>query len=118
MDLQGRRELTFFIFFFFYFCLKGYVGGVLDFLFTSATLAAVEYRSEQMFQIESGVEMPMGRTKYPFADMRPGDSIRFGDEKRANSARVSAMRFSRTHAAAWRFQLRRVENGWRLWRVV
>ena len=94
------------------------MGGVLDFLFTSATLAAVEYRSEQMFQIESGVEMPMGRTKYPFADMRPGDSIRFGDEKRANSARVSAMRFSRTHAAAWRFQLRRVENGWRLWRVV
>jgi hypothetical protein len=81
------------------------------------TLASVFYRSVKMFQIESGVEMPVGRTKYPFADMHPGDSIRFGDEKLANSARVSAMRFVRAHAPDWTFQLRRVENGWRLWRV-
>ena len=81
------------------------------------TLFAIAYRSVKMFQIESGVEMPVGRTKYPFADMHPGDSIRFGDEKLANSARVSAMRFVRAHAPDWTFQLRRVENGWRLWRV-
>jgi hypothetical protein len=81
------------------------------------TLGAVAYRSVKMFQIESGVEMPVGRTKYPFADMHPGDSIRFGNEKLANSARVSAMRFVRAHAPDWSFQLRRVENGWRLWRV-
>ena len=81
------------------------------------TLGSMVYRSEQMFQIESGVEMPMGRTKYPFGDMLPGDSIRFVDEKQANSARVSALRFVRSHAPDWSFQLRRVEGGWRLWRI-
>jgi hypothetical protein len=70
-----------------------------------------------MFQIESGIEMPMGRTKYPFSDMQPGDSIRFTDGKQANSARVSALRFVRSHAPDWGFQLRRMDNGWRLWRT-
>ena len=70
-----------------------------------------------MFQIESGIDMPMGRTKYPFGDMQPGDSIRFLDSKRANSARVSALRFVRGHAPEWSFQLRRVDDGWRLWRI-
>lgn len=70
-----------------------------------------------MFQIDSGVEMPKGRTKYPFSDMLPGDSILFTKSKPANSARVSALRFVRSHANDWQFQLRRVENGWRLWRI-
>ncbi len=81
------------------------------------TLGSMGYRSEQMFQIESGIDMPMGRTKYPFGDMQPGDSIRFLDAKRANSARVSALRFVRGHAPDWSFQLRRVDDGWRLWRI-
>jgi len=70
-----------------------------------------------MFQIDSGVEMPMGRTKYPFSDMLLGDSILFTKFKQANSARVAALRFVRAHAPERRFQLRRVENGWRLWRM-
>jgi len=77
----------------------------------------MDYRSEQMFQIESGVEMPVGRTKYPFGDMLPGDSIRFVDSRQANSSRVAALRFVRTHAPEWTFKLRRVEGGWRLWRL-
>jgi hypothetical protein len=70
-----------------------------------------------MFQIDSGVEMPLSRTKYPFREMLPGDSILFTKFKQANSARVSALRFVRSHASDWHFQLRRVENGWRLWRI-
>lgn len=70
-----------------------------------------------MFQIDTGIAMPTGRTKYPFGDMQAGDSILFKDEKQANSARVSALRFVRTHAPEWQFQLRKVDNGWRLWRV-
>lgn len=70
-----------------------------------------------MFQIDTGVEMPTGRTKYPFGDMQVGDSILFGKENQANSARVSAVRYVRSHAPGWRFQLRKVEKGWRLWRV-
>lgn len=61
--------------------------------------------------------MPEGRTKYPLRDMLPGDSILFKDRNQANSARVSAMRFVRTQKPGWKFQLRRVENGWRLWRI-
>lgn len=70
-----------------------------------------------MFQIDTGVAMPTGRTKYPFGDMLVGDSIRFAKENQANSARVSALRYVRTHAPGWQFQLRKVEDGWRLWRV-
>lgn len=72
-----------------------------------------------MFQIESGVDMPTRRTVYPFGDMLPGDSIRFATAKQANSARVSALRFVKTHEPAWQFALRKVpdEKCWRLWRV-
>lgn len=70
-----------------------------------------------MFQIDTGVEMPRGRTKYPFGEMLPGDSILFTKEKQANSARVSALRFVRAHEPQWQFQLRKVEKGWRLWRI-
>lgn len=70
-----------------------------------------------MFQIDVDIEMPRGRSKYPFDDMRVGDSILFVEVKQANSGRVSAMRFVRAHAREWAFQMRRVDNGWRLWRI-
>lgn len=70
-----------------------------------------------MIRIESGVAMPQRRAKYPFGDMLPGDSILFVDRKQGNSARVAALRFVRVHQPRWRFQLRRVDNGWRLWRI-
>ncbi len=73
-----------------------------------------------MLQIEPNVPVPHTRTKYPFADMLPGDSIFFSDYKKANAARVSTRRFMRLEQPHWKFLLRRVreENGWRLWRVV
>ena len=70
-----------------------------------------------MLQIESGIEYPENRVKYPFADMQPGDSILFKEASQGNSARVSALRFVRMHQPDWKFRMRRVENGWRLWRV-
>lgn len=70
-----------------------------------------------MMQIDSGVAMPIGRTKYPFREMDVGDSILFKDHNKANSARVSALRFVRMHEPAWEFRVRKVEGGWRLWRV-
>lgn len=68
-------------------------------------------------QIDVGVPLPRGRTKYPFLEMEPGDSILFREARQGNSARVSALRFVRVHQPTWEFQLRRVEEGWRLWRV-
>ena len=71
-----------------------------------------------MYKIESNVEMPDSRTKYPFDDMEKGDSILFKDRKGADSARVAAVRFAQAHRPDWKFSLRKVANGWRLWRVV
>lgn len=70
-----------------------------------------------MLQIETGIELPSDRMKYPFRDMGVGDSILFKDRAQSNSARVSALRFVRTHQTFWRFKLRRVPDGWRLWRT-
>lgn len=61
--------------------------------------------------------MPEDRTKYPFRDMESGDSILFKDKKQADSARVAALRFVRVHRPDWHFSLRKVEDGWRLWRT-
>lgn len=69
-----------------------------------------------MLQIEHGLEMPETRTKYPFLDMEPGDSILFRSKNQAESARVASIRFAKVHKPDWVFSLRKVENGWRLWR--
>ena len=70
-----------------------------------------------MLQIERGIEPPSSRSQYPFADMGPGDSILFKERARANSARVSAIRFAKLHHPDWVFSLRKVDEGWRLWRM-
>jgi len=69
-----------------------------------------------LLQIEHGLEMPETRTKYPFLDMGPGDSILFKSKNQAESARVASIRFAKVHKPDWVFSLRKVENGWRLWR--
>ncbi len=69
-----------------------------------------------MLQIEQGIVIPSARTKYPFLDMEPGDSILFTSKAQADSARVASIRFVKIHRPDWSFVLRRVENGWRLWR--
>jgi len=70
-----------------------------------------------MYKIESNIEIPESRTKYPFDDMEVGDSILFPKRKAADSARVAAVRFAQAHRPGWKFSLRTVEDGWRLWRV-
>lgn len=70
-----------------------------------------------MLEIDRGIDIPPSRTRYPFSEMEPGDSILFPTEKKAISARVAAVRYAERHNPAWRFTLRRVEGGWRLWRA-
>lgn len=69
-----------------------------------------------MLQIEPGIEIPETRTKYPFIEMEPGDSILFKSKGQAESARVASIRFVKVHKPDWSFSLRKVDNGWRLWR--
>ena len=68
-------------------------------------------------QLEQNVVFP-SRGAYPFEDMDPGDSFFLPDKDKANAARVASIRFRRKHQPNWNFKMRKVDGGWRLWRVV
>lgn len=68
-------------------------------------------------QIDPDVPMPKSKTRYPFKEMEVGDSIFFAELSRATSARVSAAQFTQKHEPTWKFTLKRVDGGWRLWRA-
>lgn len=70
-----------------------------------------------MYKVDNGIEYPIIRTKYPFHDMGVGDSILFAERPDADRARVSGMRWIKAHNLDWKFSLRTVDNGWRLWRI-
>jgi len=65
---------------------------------------------------QSGVEMPPLR-RYPFNRMDVGDSILIDDFRLAQSARVSAINYIKRHDLSWKFSIRKMENGWRIFRV-
>ena len=71
-------------------------------------------------QIDKGIPFHARtpRSKYPFADMEPGDSILFQERPKAESARISSRRFMALNQPTWVFEMRRVEDGWRLWRTM
>jgi len=71
-----------------------------------------------MYKVDRGIEYPDSRTRYPFNDMEVGDSILFTERAPADSARVAALRFARIQTPPWRFSLRTVSNGFRLWRTL
>lgn len=81
------------------------------------TLLIVFLRELTMVHIDQGIALPTNRSKYPFGEMEAGDSILFGVRKQAESCRVAALRFTRVHQPKWVFTLRKVDNGWRLWRI-
>ncbi len=80
-------------------------------------IRAVGLGSYTMYLIDQNVEIPASRTRYPFPDMEPGDSIFFPTERQAISARVAAVRYAAKYKSDWKFTLRRVDDGWRLWRL-
>lgn len=72
-----------------------------------------------MFTIEKPKpDMPLlERPRYPFKDMKVGDSFFLDDFRVAESARVSAINFVKRHELSWRFSLRKMDKGWRVYRV-
>ena len=65
---------------------------------------------------ETGFEMPPVR-RYPFNEMGVGDSILIDDFRLAQSARVSAINFIKRHDLGWKFGIRKMDNGWRIFRI-
>jgi len=71
-----------------------------------------------MLQIDSHVALPYWhkREKYPFYDMRIGDSFLLTDHRLVKNARSAAWMFSRRHKGV-KFSCRKFEGGWRIWRI-
>lgn len=63
------------------------------------------------------VDSPLSqKTRYPFSRMEVGDSILIDEFRVAQSARVSAINFIKRHDLAWKFGIRKMGNGWRIFR--
>ena len=62
---------------------------------------------------EPGLQIPQIR-RYPFNQMDVGDSILIDDFRLAQSARVSAINFIKRHDLCWKFGIRKMDNGWRI----
>ncbi len=76
--------------------------------------------SSGMLTIDSHVPMPKThqREKYPFYDMRIGDSFLITNPDKVKNARSAAWMFSQRHDGV-RFSIRwrEADKGWRVWRV-
>jgi hypothetical protein len=70
-----------------------------------------------MLRVDSDVPLPAetARERYPFPVMRVGDSFLLPDAGTAKNARSAAWMYSKRHGV--KFSCRRLENGWRIWRV-
>ena len=58
------------------------------------------------------------RVRYPFSEMDVGDSFIIFDYKKAESARVAALLFTKRRMPNWRFSMRKTTEGWRLFRLI
>jgi hypothetical protein len=62
------------------------------------------------------VEYPE-RVRYRFESLAVGDSMFLGDFRKAESARVAAIQFARRRNLGWKFSLRKMDGGWRVFRI-
>ena len=73
-----------------------------------------------LFKIEQNVAIPRGgrpgSLKYPFAEMKPGDSFLLNGAPHA-SVGVSAARFAAQQSPPWPFSVLKTPDGFRCWRV-
>lgn len=70
-------------------------------------------------KLDKNIPVPGGvdyRERYPFPDMRVGDSFMVLDASWIKNLRSAAYMYSRRHPGT-RFTCRRFGEGWRLWRV-
>jgi len=57
------------------------------------------------------------RASYPFMQMDVGDSFLLTEYKKAESARIAALLFSKRKSLQWKFSVRKVSEGWRIFRI-
>jgi hypothetical protein len=69
-----------------------------------------------LLKSEEKVSCP-DRIRYAFDEMSVGDNLHILDHKKAESARISAIQFSKRNQLGWRFSIRKMDGGWRLFRI-
>jgi len=62
-------------------------------------------------------EIAGDRLQYPFSAMEIGDSLHINDFRKAESARVSAIQYTKRHRLDWKFSMRKFRDGWRIFRI-
>ena len=74
-----------------------------------------------MAEIEEGIHMPPGLATgaklYHFEKMKVGDSMFFETFREVNSAQTSAYDWGLRHNKGFKVSRRKVEGGYRLWRI-
>ena len=73
-----------------------------------------------MIQIDKATHLfsAKERMSYPFVQMEVGDSFLLTEYKKAESARIAALLFARRKSLEWKFSMRKVNEGWRVIRIV
>lgn len=70
------------------------------------------------FQIQTSDQQSIPhRNRYPLEEMRVGDCLFIEDYKVAQSARVAAIQFVKRRNLDWRFSIRKMRDGWRIFRI-
>jgi hypothetical protein len=67
------------------------------------------------FKIERNIPIP-ARRKYPFSEMKPGDSFLLHNARRS-TVNARAVGFAKRKNPPWRFSIRNTPKGCRCWRV-
>lgn len=72
-----------------------------------------------MLEIESGVPLAKfpAKKKYPFSKMEVGDSFFFEELPEVESAQNAGKGYAFRHNPDFRMTRRKVEGGYRLWRI-
>jgi len=69
-------------------------------------------------QIDKGEQLPLqNKLRYPFADMDVGDSLFFEELSQVESAANAAYAYEKKKKNGFKVTRRKLENGYRLWRI-
>lgn len=69
-----------------------------------------------MYTIEKNI--PLVNTKYPFAEMVPGDSVHIeGNARRISTVRMAIRTYIKKANSPYKFATRKTETGLRIWCV-
>ena len=66
------------------------------------------------YKIESGIPLPGRRLKYPFAEMKVGDSFAIAE---ADLRKISVSAFAEGKRLGFKFSVRTADGGGRVWRI-